>query len=72
MNTKDVIEYMIALVNEFAKECGLTDREAFRYMKRFGAIDFFIEHYNVAHTQSFADMVDVAKEFCRKNGGEIA
>jgi len=71
MNVADVAEYIIALVNEFAKRFDLTDPQAFRYLKRYGAIKVFIEHYNVVHTQSFEDMVEAAAEYCRSNGGKL-
>jgi len=72
MNAKNIIEYIIALVNEFGKSYGLTDSQSYRYLRRFGAIDFFISNYNAAHTQSFKDMVEAAKDFCKYRGGEIA
>lgn len=66
-----ISEYMIALVSEFSKRYNLTDIQAFRYLKRFGAIKFFIQHYEAAHTQSFKDMVESAKDYCRQRGGAI-
>ena len=71
MNVKDIAEYMIALVNEFAKRFKLTDKQAFRYMKRYGAVDFFIQHYDAAHTQSFEDMVVMVRDFCKNRGGKL-
>ena len=62
---KQISEYMIALVSEFSKKYHLTDTQAFRYLKRFGAVHFFIQNYEAAHTQSFEDMVEAAKEYCR-------
>lgn len=32
-NTRDIIEYIIALVNEFAKKFGLSDKQAYRYIR---------------------------------------
>lgn len=69
---KRISEYMIALVSEFSKRYHLTDTQAFRYLKRFGAVKFFIQNYEAAHTQSFEDMVEAAKDYCKQRGGAIA
>ena len=59
VSVKDKAEYLVMFVNEFAKRYQLTDIQAYRYLKRFKAIDFLEKEYNVAHTQSFDDMVDM-------------
>ena len=53
VSVKDKAEYLVMFVNEFAKRYQLTDIQAYRYLKRFKAIDFLEKEYNVAHTQSF-------------------
>lgn len=68
---KDQVEYAIVLTNEFAKAHGLTDSQAFRYLDRFKGIDFIIDHYDIAHTQSFYDMVVSVGEVCQRSGGLI-
>jgi hypothetical protein len=68
---RDKAEYMIALVNEFAQAHHLNDRQAYRYMERFHAIDFIDRHYNIAHTQSFEDIVQDITLYCQKQGGGI-
>lgn len=68
---KDKAEYTIALTNEFAKAHELTEQQAFRYLDRFRGIDFIIDHYGIAHTQSFYDMVVALGEICQRNGGFI-
>ena len=62
VSVKDKAEYLVMFVNEFAKRYQLTDIQAYRYLKRFKAIDFLEKEYNVAHTQSFDDMVDAMNE----------
>lgn len=69
--TKDKAEYAITLTNEFAKAHGLTDIQAFRYLDRFNGIDFIIDHYEIAHTLSFYDMVVSLGDVCKRNGGLI-
>ncbi|MDR0989379.1 MAG: DUF3791 domain-containing protein [Prevotellaceae bacterium] len=68
----DKVEYIIAFVNEFGNAHGLSDRQAYRYLERFKAIDFLDQYYGVAHTRSFADMVNEITAYCHRHGGAIA
>ena len=54
-NIRDIIEYIIALVNEFAKRFGLTEIQAYRYIRIHKGIAFIEENYGVMHTLSFDD-----------------
>jgi hypothetical protein len=67
----DKVEYIVALVNEFAKAHALTDSQAYRYMERFKAIDFIDKHYGIAHTQRFEDVVEDMTRYCRRMGGRL-
>ena len=68
---KDIIDYVMTAIIEFAKRHGLTIREASNYLNRFNGIDFLTEFYDVEHTLSFADCVDDLTVICQNNGGEI-
>ena len=39
-NIRDIIEYIIALVNEFAKRFGLTEKQAYRYIRMHQGISY--------------------------------
>jgi hypothetical protein len=67
----DRIEYMIAMISEFATHHGMTPPQSFRYLQRFGGIEFIDKYYNVNHTLSFESMVDDLTEYCRKKGGAL-
>lgn len=69
--TYNKVVYIIALVNEFAKKHNLTDSQSFKYLKTFDAIRFIDEEYDIAHTLSFADMVDNLGIYCKKKGGKL-
>lgn len=73
MNVKlsDRIEYVIAVISEFAAHHGLTPRQSFRYLQRFGGIEFIDKYYNVNHTLSFENMVEDLTEYCQKRGGAL-
>lgn len=68
---KDKVEYIVALVNEFAKRFGLTDVQAYRYISRFHGIDLIDQHYNIMHTLDFKDTVDSLASYCNRQGGAL-
>ena len=70
-NVKDKVEYIIILINEFARTYSLTSNQAYRYLERYKAIDFIDKHYGIAHTQRFEDVVADITAYCRRFGGAI-
>ena len=62
---RDIIEYIIALVNEFSKRYGLTEKQAYRYIRIHKGIAFIEEHYDIMHTLSFEDAVDGVALYCK-------
>lgn len=68
---KNIIDYVMTAILEFAKRHSLTVREASNYLNRFKGIDFLTEFYDVEHTLSFNDCVDDLTVVCQNNGGEI-
>lgn len=68
---RDIIEYIVALVNEFAKRFGLTEQQAYRYIRVHGGIAFIEENYGIMHTLSFEDAVDGLALYCRRTGGVL-
>lgn len=67
----DVLSYIIAFISEFAKRHKLSDVQAYRYLKRYGAVKLTREQYNVMHTQPFDSMVEDITTYCRRNGGAL-
>lgn len=68
---RDKIEYIIAFINEFGRHFGLTDSEAYRYLKAYGAIANIDKHYGVLHTQDFRGNVADVATYCRRMGGQL-
>jgi hypothetical protein len=66
---RDRIEYIIAFVNEFAQRFGLTDSQAYRYLKTYDAISAINQHYGALHTQDFHGNVEDVATYCRRMGG---
>ncbi len=68
---KDKIEYTVAIVSDFAKKYSLSTTQAFNYLDRFNAIALLEQHYNIAHTLAFTDIIDDLALYCKKHGGNL-
>lgn len=68
---KDLIDYVMIAIAEFARRYGISVREASNYLNRYKGIDFISEFYDVEHTLSFNDCVDDLTVVCRNNGGGL-
>ncbi|MBR4328316.1 MAG: DUF3791 domain-containing protein [Candidatus Riflebacteria bacterium] len=68
---KNLIEYIIACISEFADYHALSQKESFNYLYKFKGISFLKEHYNIEHTLSIEDAVNDLTMICNKNGGSI-
>ena len=68
---KDKIEFTVSLVSDFAKKYSLSTTQAFNYLDRFNAIELLDQHYNIAHTLSFAEVVDDLALYCKNHGGNL-
>ena len=71
MKKSDIIEYIVALVNEFALRNNITDTQAVKYLADYGAISLCEKHYDFLHTQPFASNVSDLMTYCRRNGGKL-
>ena len=68
---KEVIEYVVATISEFAKRNFLTIKEAANYLLRFKGIDFLEQCYPAEHTLSINDWVEDITAICKRHGGGI-
>ena len=68
---KNLIDYVMIAIIEFAKRHKLTIRESSNYLIQFKGIDFLEEFYDVEHTLSFNDCVDDLTMVCLNNGGAV-
>lgn len=68
---KNIINYIVICINEFAKQCKLTSKEAYLYLRDFKGIEFLKENYEAEHTLGLDDAIDDLKQVCIKNGGYI-
>lgn len=69
--SRDIIEYIVGVISEFASKFNLTDRQAFRYINFHNGISFLENNYGIIHTLDFNEAVDSLVSFCRKSGGHL-
>ena len=68
---RNIFEYIIALVNEFAKRFDLSDRQAYNYIKHHKGVDFIEKNYGIIHTLDFNEAVESVAAYCRRSGGKL-
>lgn len=69
--TLNIIEYTVALINEFAKRYNLSEVESYRYIDKWHGMELIEECYDIMHTLSFADSVEGMASYCRRQGGTL-
>ena len=70
-SSRDIIEFIIVIVGEFAKRHEMSDTLAFRYLDKFAAISYLKNNYGIAHTLPFNDVVDSLSIYCKTRGGTV-
>ena len=65
------VEYIILLIAEFAANNKITEAEAYRYLRRYGAINLCEKHYAIMHTLSVEDNVASLQQYCERKGGAL-
>ena len=69
--TKHKVEYIIAVISDFASTHALTTSQAYRYLERFQGLDFIDRFYDVEHTFSFEDVIEDLTAYCHRKGGAL-
>ncbi|HBC20574.1 MAG TPA: hypothetical protein DC009_00385 [Porphyromonadaceae bacterium] len=70
-NLSEMAHYIVMCLGMFARQHGLTRREACNYLHRLGGLKFAIDNYEAEHQLSLQDCVDDMAAVCRRNGGAI-
>lgn len=68
----DRLNYMIALISEFAAAHHISTQQAYLYLSQFKGLDFADEFYDVEHTLSFDEAVEDLTIYCKRMGGSLA
>ncbi|MCQ2323241.1 MAG: DUF3791 domain-containing protein [Paludibacteraceae bacterium] len=69
---KDRLNYLIALISEFAVAHHLSLQQAYLYLQQFKGLDFVEEFYDVEHTLSYDEAVEDVTIYCKRMGGYLA
>ncbi len=65
------VEYIVTVINRFAKKHSLTDSEAYRYLKHYGGIKLADDNYEIMHTLDFSQVLMDIASYCKKFGGQL-
>lgn len=68
---RDIFEYIIALVDEFARQFNLSDKQAYNYIRAHKGVSFIEDNYAIIHTLDFDEAVNSVALFCRRTGGAL-
>ncbi len=70
-DSKNMIEYVIALISDFAKYFKISEAQAYKYLKFHDGISYVLGNYGILHTLSFSEAIESLSLFCKKSGGEL-
>ncbi len=70
-DTKNRIAYTVMIVRDFSEAHHMTTRQAHDYLRRYKAMDYLEEFYDVEHTLSPADTVNSLEIISKRNGGRV-
>ena len=65
----NIINYLVICINDFAERFNMDAVAAYRFLSKYGGIDFLMQHYEVEHALSLDDAVEDLELICRQNGG---
>jgi len=68
----DKVNYMIAVISDFAAMHSLSNTQSYRYLNRYKGLEFIDKHYEVEHTLPFEDVIADLTAYCRRKGGALA
>jgi len=67
--TRDEISFTTFIIPEFAKSYKMSVQDAYRYLKKYGGLDYLDENWWALHTDNPFWAVRDMFEICRQNGG---
>ncbi|AVP62894.1 hypothetical protein C3B64_00935 [Clostridium botulinum] len=68
---KNKIDYMVVCVAEFADKFSVTYKDSYNYLKKYNALNFLIENYEIEHTLSIEDAIEDMILVSKNNGGYL-
>ena len=68
----DKVNYMIAVISDFAAMHSLSNTQSYRYLNRYKGLEFIDKYYEVEHTLPFEDVIADLTAYCKRKGGALA
>jgi len=69
--TRDIIDYIAFMINEFALKHNLSMNQSFDYLKKYNGINFLEDFYDVEHCENPNITLRSLQEICRNEGGNL-
>ena len=69
---RNMIDYMVVCVNDYAESHGLSLVDAFNYLSRNKGLNFLEECYDAEHTLSLDEALDDLAAICKRNEEAVA
>ena len=68
--TSDKVSFISYIIPKFANEYKMGTQDAYFYLKKYGGLDFLMEHWWALHTENAFWAVRYLYDVCYQNGGE--
>lgn len=68
---KNMLEFLVALVTEFAARLDISQDVAYNYIREYRGLEYYFKHYNILHTLSFEENVEDLLQVCANYGGQL-
>ncbi|MDR1161881.1 MAG: DUF3791 domain-containing protein [Tannerellaceae bacterium] len=66
----DRLSFITFIIPQFADEYKMDRQEAYRYLKKYGGLDFIFEFWWTLHVDNPFWSVRAIHEACQRNGGQ--
>ena len=68
--TSDKVSFLSFIIPEFAAAFKMKISDAYKYLKKYGGLEFLLKHWWALHTDNeYYTLLDLY-EICLKNGGQ--
>jgi len=68
--TSDKVSFIAFIIPAFAEAYKMNVQDAYRYLKKYGGIDFLQKHWWALHTDNVLYTLDDIYTICHQNGGQ--
>ena len=69
--TRDVVDYLAFMVNEFALKNKLSATQSFEYLRIYGGLGFLDDFYDIEHCENPDITLISLQAICSREGGSL-